>query len=264
MFLRNTIIALALLITLNAQAGVSFSNSRIFIDDKNSKQDFLLFNRGETSETCDISLIDYDVDINGVLTPLDADQKSENSAKPYVRFSPKRMIMQPQQTQKVKIIARGYKSAQTNELHSYLSISCKESTTSASNATVPDQSNSQYKAAQIIPTFVNRIPIIIRKKQVPVNIDFSNIKFSTKDDFTFVDFTLLRDGDRSIYGTFKLLDEDGKQIAIRGGVSSYVQSPATQQQLKFKSSNSQTFTLSYKEDPKFGGTESKSMVISKP
>lgn len=258
--IRGSFTALILLFSVTAEAGVSFTNTRIFIDNNTSKQDFLLFNRGNESETCNISLVDYNVNEDGSLIPLEANEKAPNSAKPYVRFSPRRIVLGSQQTQKVKILARGYNRASDNELLSYLSIACKANVAPTSIANEPN--NSQYKAATMIPTLISRVPIIIRKEQVPVDIDFSDIKLTVQGDEQYLDFSLLREGDRSVYGSIKLIDESGKQLAIRNGVSSYVQSRAIKKQLKFEKSDSPTFTLTFEENQQFGGTETKTITIT--
>ncbi len=258
--IKAALSALIILFSVSAKAGVSFTNTRIFIDNNTSKQDFLLFNRGDESETCNISLVDYNVNEDGSMTPLEANEKAPNSAKPYVRFSPRRVVLGSQQTQKVKILARGYNRADDNELLSYLSIACKANTAPTGIANEP--SNSQYKAATMIPTLISRVPIIIRKQQVPVDIDFSDIKLTVQGEEQFLDFNLLREGERSVYGSIKLLDESGNQLAVRNGVSSYIQTKALRKKLKFEKSDSPTFTLTFEENQQFGGTETKSITIT--
>lgn len=264
MLIKNTLISLTLVISLGAslgvEAGVSFPSLRIFIDNKTNKQDFVLLNRGETSESCQISLKDYEIAENGTLIPLAANQKSTNSAQPYIRLSPKRVTIKPQQSQKLKIIARGYRKAKSNELHSYLSIACKPIQKQSLSAS---GSNGQYAPA-MEPVFISRIPIIIRKAQAPVTIDFSDISFTNEGENTLLNFTLLKQGERSTYGTLKLLDETGKQVAIKSSVSAYIQAKAIKHTLRFKSTDSLKFTLMYEENPDFGGTETKSIEITKP
>lgn len=250
----------ALFLTGSLEAAVSFTNSRIFIDNKSTKQDFILFNRGNESETCNISLIDHTVDENGKLTPLPNGEQAPNSAQKFIRFTPKRIVISPQQTQRVKILARGFSKSEYNELHSYLNIACK--LTEASQPQSSNNPSSNLKQARVIPTFVNRIPIIIRKDHSPVKIDFADVKVSEQDGFTTVDFGFTREGDRSVYGAFTLLDDDGKELAITRGVSSYIQSSKIYKQLKFKGSSSQALTLKFTEDPKFGGSESTSLSLN--
>jgi P pilus assembly chaperone PapD len=266
MLIKNTLISLTLVISLaaslSAEAGVSFTNLRIFIDNKSNKQDFTLLNRGDTSENCQVSLVDYNVSEDGSLTALKPNQKATNSAQPYIRLSPKRVTIKPQQSQKLKIIARGYRKAESNELHSYLSIACTPQTKSISP--LKSQNDDEYKSAGMMPTFINRIPLVIRKEQVPVVIDFSDISFTTEGENTLLNFTLLKQGERSTYGKLKLLDDTGSQVAIKSSVSAYMQVKAIKHTLKFKSSESSEFTLIYEEDPKFGGTETKSIEITKP
>lgn len=266
MLIKNTLISLTLVISLSAslsaEAGVSFTNLRIFIDNKSNKQDFVLLNRGDTSENCQVSLVDYNVSEDGSLIPLAENQKSNNSAQPYIRLSPKRVTIKPQQSQKLKIIARGYRKAESNELHSYLSIACTPK--GASVSPLKNENNDEYKSAGMMPTFINRIPIIIRKQEVPVTIDFSDISFITEGENTLLNFTLLKQGERSTYGKLKLLDDTGKQVAIKSSVSAYMQAKAIKHTLKFKNSASTVFTLLYEENPKFGGSESKSIEITKP
>ncbi|GHB63101.1 hypothetical protein GCM10008107_10250 [Psychrosphaera saromensis] len=264
MLIKNTLISLTLVISLgaslSAEAGVSFTNLRIFIDNKTNKQDFTLLNRGDTSENCQITLVDYNVAEDGSLTELVGNQQASNSAKPYVRLSPKRVNIKAQQSQKLKIIARGYRKAKSNELHSYLSIACKPI---KKQLTSTSGSNGQYAPA-MEPRFISRIPIIIRKQQVPVVIDFSDISFTTEGENTLLNFTLLKQGERSTYGKLKLLDETGNQVAIKSSVSAYIQAKAIKHTLKFKNVDSTKFTLMYEENPDFGGTETKSIEITKP
>ncbi|WP_299268904.1 hypothetical protein [uncultured Psychrosphaera sp.] len=261
MLIKSTVIFLPLLMSLSVKAGVSFTNLRVFIDNKSNKQDFTLLNRGNESESCQISLIDYNVAEDGSLTALEQNKRTSNSAQPYVRLSPKRVTIKPQQSQKLKIIARGYRKAESNELHSYLSIACKPSD---DGLLFKDETNSKYKTPSIRPVMISRIPIIIRKQQVPVNIDFTDITFTTKGEKTLLNFTLLKEGERSIYGKLKLLDETGEQIAIKSSVSAYIQAKAIKHTLQFKNTDSKKFTLLYEENPKFGGTETKSIEITKP
>jgi len=262
MSIKNIFTILLLLIPVTAKAGVSFTNLRIFIDNKSNKQDFMLLNRGNASENCQISLIDYNVAADGKLSALKPGEQTTTSAQPYIRISPKNVTIKAQQSQKLKVIARGYRKAKSNELHSYLSIACTE----IDEPLLPTkaQDTDQYKAAGFKPTLISRIPIIIRKEQVPVTIDFKDINFTTKGDDTLLSFTLLKEGERSTYGTLELLDESSSRVAVKNSVSAYIEAKAIKHTLKFKNSNSKKFTLSYKEDPKFGGDESKSIEIKKP
>ena len=266
MFIKNTLICLTLVISLSAslsaEAGVSFTKLRIFVDNKSNKQDFVLLNRGDTSEVCQISLTDYDIAEDGSLITLKPKQLSANSAQPYVRLSPKRVTIKPQRSQKLKIIARGYRKAKSNELHSYLSIACKASDDNPQLLRNAD--SSKYQTATMKATFISQIPIIIRKEQVPVTIDFSDILFTTEGENTLLNFTLLKEGERSTYGKLKLLDESGNQVAIKSSVSAYIQAKAIKHTLQFKNSDSKKFTLLYEENPDFGGTETKSIEITKP
>lgn len=262
MLLRNSLLTVSLLLSLSANSAVSFTDYRIFMDKKSSKQDFLLFNRGLESHSCDISLIDYDVTSDGKLTPLPKSQKAENSAQPYIRISPRKIQITGQATQKVKILARGFNRAKTNELHSYLSIKCIETSLAEQNAETAVVPENELKSTSFRTSIVNRIPLIIRKDHKPVDIGFSNVNVSTQDGYTEIDLNLTRDGDRSIYGAITVADDQGNLLATRAGISSYIQTSSLNKKLRFKTTNTSTYTISFKEDGRYGGTESKSITIS--
>lgn len=262
MLLRNSLLTVSLLLSLSANSAVSFTDYRIFMDKKSSKQDFLLFNRGLESHSCDISLIDYDVTSDGKLTPLPKSQKAENSAQPYIRISPRKIQITGQATQKVKILARGFNRAKTNELHSYLSIKCIETHLAEQNAETTVVPENELKSTSFRTSIVNRIPLIIRKDHKPVDIGFSNVNVSTQDGYTEIDLNLTRDGDRSIYGAITVADDQGNLLATRAGISSYIQTSSLNKKLRFKTTNTSTYTISFKEDGRYGGTESKSITIS--
>lgn len=248
-----------LLLAFNSYSNVGFNQSRVFITDKSSKQDFLLFNRGTATEKCDIKLIDYDISEDGKLQSLGYGEYSENSAQRYIRVSPRRVEIEPQKTQKLKIIARGFSKATINELHSYLSIECIGNSIQAKR---PDNSNSNLNAVGLIPKMINRIPIIIRKDQSDVNVDFTNVELANIDgEHVSLKFNLNRRGDRSIYGSIKVEDALGNQLMVRNGISSYIQTNSSTFELVVKKTLSPTLTLSFSEDPKFGGTESVSLVL---
>lgn len=262
MFFKKLISLAVLFVSLSAESNVSFSNYRIYVDKKSSKQDFMLMNKSSTSSECELSLVDYDITNKGQISAKAKGQLAANSAQPYIRVSPRRVKVTPQSTQKVKILARGFNQSEFNELHSYLAISCKKSRNNNSTLNNDGQlGGGQLKSTSFNVTYASHIPIIIRKEQKDVDVNFSDVNILKKGLKTTINLNLIREGGRSVYGSIAVYDDSGKQLAIRAGISSYLQTHSVNKQFTFETPNTSNFTITFEEDIRYGGSITKSITV---
>lgn len=229
--------------------GVSLTTYRLYLDDNNRTESFIIFAKGNVPEKCSLKLKHFNFDDAGNMT-LHKDKKiPDNSSKPWVRFSPRNFVVQPRTPQTIRFTMRRKPNTEANEYRSYLAVSCKdvineeikENTTGRPNITVR-------------PNLVQNVPIIVRTGPLQVTAQFDNIEI--KDDIITANLT--RSGERSLYGRLSLVNnKTDEEYRYFSSLSVYPETTTHQFKFSIKGDNIpklDDLALKFVENENYGGS----------
>ena len=223
-----------------AQPKMHLTEHRILLTETNPKYDYQFYNQGTSAAECTTQFIDFNVTANGQLRSIKNGNGPTTSAKALLRASPKRIRLEPNQAQKIKVIARNLRRQPNAEWVSYLSLRCKNLVKAT------DQK------MQITPNFVFNIPVIVRKGQLGAKAHFSDVDILEQNNQQTIQFNLNREGNRSLYGRIDVLDESDNILTFVKGLSIYQQTQSLPKSLTLKNKASGKLKLRFVESEKFG------------
>jgi len=118
-------------------------------------------------------------------------------ADPYVKFSPRRVVLKPYQYQKIRFILRRPADMAPGEYHSHLLI--KEE--NYQNALVNREKNSKKKglSGQIILNVYKSIPVFVRHGETNVNVDLQRAWLVTEKGKPHIKLEISNSSTRSIH-----------------------------------------------------------------
>jgi hypothetical protein len=235
-----------------AKSQIHFSEYKILLTEKDTSADYRLFNQGDTAAICSTKFIDYMIQPDGRLVVPIEGQAPENSGVSMLRASPRQVVVPANGSQRVKVIARGMRKRTDGEWHSYLSLRCK------------DKDPELKDGINLMANFVYNIPVTIRKGQLTATVEISGAQLMTQNNTVWVETLLNRQGDRSIYGNFTIVDANGTLLGELNGVSHYLQ--ATQVPVKINLSQKPIgrLDITFTEDDRFGGDLSATYSLTPP
>lgn len=226
LFFSLTLLAFCLVITQGSQAqtvtkGLIVSPERVVFETGQRVQELILANRGNTSAKYRISIINRKMDAWGNL--MDAKEPAENEffADEYIRYAPKQITLEGRETQKIRLMSRLPQGADAGEYRSHILI---QELPNAAPAKSVDGSNDSELGVNVTAIFGISLPIILRRGELQAEASIQNPKITKREGQTFVDFELHRTGNKSIFGTVKVLT-DGKEIGILRNVATYLSTP---------------------------------------
>jgi P pilus assembly chaperone PapD len=222
-----------------ASQAVHLSTFRIYLDEDNRNNSFILFNRDTQTEECKLFLGHNNFDDNGAMTEHQGSKPPENSAKDWVRFSPRKFTLTSAHSQTVRFTMRRKANVEPAEYRSYLNVDC--------GVVQPEE---QGKAVNITPRLVHSVPVIVRVGKLNAEISFSDFELTGHD----LSFKLLRSGTRSIYGSITLFNkETDKSVSSQSGLSIYPESSNTEFLLRTKGIPVENLVIKFSENTKYGG-----------
>ncbi|WP_313540479.1 hypothetical protein [Sphingomonas sp.] len=203
-----------------AQAGnLGLSHHRVVFDGTSRTATIYLFNRGSVPAAFRIDLIDMTMSSDGVIRPVAADAPApEHSARDVLEYTPRRVLLGPQQSQAVRIRVRPPEAS--GELRSHLAITALPASDAAPTIERLDTGVANGVAVQISTLFSVSIPIIVRTnaKAASAHIDKLQVTRSTASAGAMLRFDLVRDGPGSVYGDVELVSGRGRDQRVLGSM----------------------------------------------
>lgn len=250
-FLLPLIFTGAIISSFPSQA-ISLSTYRIYLGPDQRSSSFIVYNKTPDGEQCSISLVHNNFDANGIMTPVKKDVLPENSAKPWVRFSPKNFTVEGLEPQSIRFTLRRKANSEPAEYRSYLRIDCDK--IKSENATSKSGTNTAKLTIQ--PKLIQQIPIIARTGRLNASIAFSNMKVIAGA----LHIDLERQGDRSIYGKLELINKKTDEvITFKKNISLYTETTNKQIKLPTAGIPNDQLLVRFTESETYGGN----LVIEK-
>lgn len=178
---------------------IHISAYRILLDDEKRNAEFMVSNSDLIEQDCKIVLKHYYTDNNGQVLDYKDNQQPDNSAKPWLRYSPRKFVLTPRNKQTIRFSMRRKPNSSSNEYRSFVSVDCTPVKGTASN----------NQLISFAPKIVHTVPLILRVGDVEAQVGISDPTVSIRG---LVSFRLMREGNRSVYGNIELIDNTTNEV----------------------------------------------------
>jgi P pilus assembly chaperone PapD len=198
--------------------------TRVLFEGNMPTTELALVNRSEKPHTYALSFVQCRMSETGEIKEIDATDPpdpKEHFADSLVRFTPRRVILEPRQVQMVRMMLRKPADLADGEYRSHLSFRLIPS---VENAVKPDSVSSGIQI-KLIPIYGVTIPIIVRQGSLTATTRLSGLRFDTKG----LHLTIEREGSRSTYGDLVIQwkGKVGKAVTVGAinGIAVYTPNP---------------------------------------
>jgi P pilus assembly chaperone PapD len=230
-----------LLLSHVAHANLSLSEYRLYFDARTKNNALVLSNTSNNDINFKVSLVHKDMTEEGNLVDVSEAEVIGRSAKPLLRFSPRRGTIRSQGMQAVRMTVRKKASLAAGEYRAVLKILTSVAK-KTKNSGVGLQSQIAYS-----------IPVIVRHGQLKVESKIINPQLITQNGQPTVMFWQTREGNRSLYGDFKVLNSDNTVVGEINSVGVYT--PLSRRRIYIPITQEITgpLTIEYQENKRYGG-----------
>lgn len=181
----------------------------------------ILSNIGDEPATYRISLelrrMTADGDLDDVAETAATD--AEKAALAMVRYAPRRITLQPNQPQSIRVSARPGAELADGEYRVHLLFRAVPDATEAAKAI--EQPASAGLSIKLTPIYGITIPMIVRKGQLQVTAAVANPRLEQEGSAKFLKIDLQRSGQRSVYGDITIAPRGGKPVYAAKGLAVY-------------------------------------------
>lgn len=230
--LKVTIISILLVLmtgsNVYAKAGLLLFPTRVNVDNNERSSMITIKNTGDTRGLYRIELIDMEMLREGGTRVLDENEVFAYSAKKITRISPRRVLVDANSTQNIRISVRKPKNLEEGEYRSHLKITLLEDNVDENGRPMSVlENNSNNVGIKIKARMVNVIPLIVRqgKTQYDVTLGTPSLKMAESDsDRHVLIIPIQRTGNQSSLGNIKVEHISGSKITtlkMQSGVAVY-------------------------------------------
>ena len=184
-------------------------------------------NNGDLPVALRISVVDKRMLESGVIVDASEPEPGEVFGAHLIRFSPRRLVMEPRQGQVVRLLVRrpSGESLPPGEYRSHLVFRSVPIPPPANQEVPEDKSDEITVSVQAI--IETSIPVIYRVGALPAAVSFSESDPGAVPTLTL---RMEREGKRSVYGDLEITyirpDLSSLQVAYLGGVAVYYPTPS--------------------------------------
>jgi len=231
-------------------ANIGFSEYRLLLTKQQKHQQLTLFNKGNQEAKCEIGLTHFKVTNDNALgKPVPATQAYKPANKLF-RFSPRRVMISPNGSQKVKLSFRRKANLVDGEYNSYLNMTC-----------VTDEKSSGGQMGAVISY---NIPAHLRIGELAVESKFSVLKLTNTADGGYdVVIRQSRQGNRSLIGTFEVVDRKSDDVLVRKtGFALYQPAQYVDHAFHLLNKPSDGLEISFTESQNYGGNVAQKLIVS--
>jgi len=204
--------------------------TRFILNDTEQSVSVDIINKGDARGSYRIELVDMKMPESGAVRELQNDETDPYSITGFARISPRRAVLTPDSSQRVRILLHRPADLADGEYRSHLKVTLTEENLDE----LDDQKASTNLSIKIKPRLAFTVPIIVRqgKTAYKVAIDKASIYYSPEDTrkekpLLKVDFLL--EGNQSSMGDIKVTynGADGKSTVVnfQPGIAIYRNTP---------------------------------------
>lgn len=246
-----------ILFSLQSMAGLLINPKRIVLEERERAAALDLLNDGVEKARYQIYFEQKIMREDGSIVDLEDLDPEAIYAKDMIRYSPRRVDIEPGGRQTIRVAARRPKDLPEGEYVSHLVF--KEIPVQTE---VTDKQDDEELSVTLKPTLKIAIPMIVRKGSLSATAGIKDVRFAEDEGLNgaFV-ATLTRVGGVSLYGSVEVYDyTDGKlgeRLAVSKGVGVYTEvaeRAVTVRLPQVLKPGIKEFLIRFDEDEKYGGS----------
>jgi len=235
--MKHSLIKLAFVSSLffqcvNVYAEVMIAPTRVVLEGSQRSAELVIVNKGSEEAAFRVSIENRRMDINGAMISVDDIAEGEKFAKEVIRYSPRRVIMQPGGKQTIRV------SINTNDLPSgeYRSHLRLMSAPTSAGRTLESANNTDSDgiSIQLVAIRSLTIPIIVRKGDLEAEVDIESVTLTKPSNAAaevMLEASLSRHGSQSAYGDIEIsVEGESKPMYYARGIAIYT--PNQQRRVK--------------------------------
>jgi len=225
----------------------SLGTYRIYLDNKNPQDKFIVKNRSTFPEQCELSFSYRLYKENGKVVKLTKAEQAERSKASLdrIRYSPRKFIIQPKSFQYVTFSYRRQINDKAAEHRSYANFICS-----------PIEEKQQLEGVSFTPNLIHSVPLVIRTaalNKFDVDLSFTDIKRQGNS----VSFKARHAGNRSFYGDIYLVTADGTELkTFERNVVIYSDMIHKEFAFDLREYKNKNMKIVFQENSQYGGTKS--------
>lgn len=216
------------------KAGIVLFPTRAVLQESDKSVQVTLINKGGATGSYEISLVDMNMQENGKILPHEGEEHMPFSMIPFTRFSPRRVTLAPESSQKIKLLIRHKGDLPDGEYRSHLRIYLVEDNVEQAEKTALESGDSTKTSIAVKQRTAFVIPIIWRKGKTDAQFTINNVNFHKEEQG--ISFDALRVGNQSDIGEFSVTyipeGREPRLIAQLGGVAIYHPTPKRHVRIK--------------------------------
>ncbi|MEL7481584.1 MAG: molecular chaperone [Pseudomonadota bacterium] len=204
-----------------AFAEVLIAPTRVVLERGERSAELIVVNKGEEETAFRLGIENRRMLIDGSMEEAETPQDGENFAAEFLRFSPRRVVLDPGGRQTIRISATPPAELPAGEYRSHLRL--MSAPTSAGRTLESATSDGDDGLSiQLIAIRSLTIPIIVRVGDLDAELEISDVNLRAEDTDTYIVTRLERSGERSAYGDLKIfVDGNRDPIYFARGVAVY-------------------------------------------
>ncbi|KZZ61288.1 hypothetical protein A3762_14500 [Oleiphilus sp. HI0125] len=257
LFLKFGVFSFLAAFTINVSAGLLINPKRVVLEERERAAALDLLNDGAQKARYQIFFEQKLMREDGSIVDLEMLDPDAQYAKDMIRYSPRRVDIEPGQRQTIRIAARRPKGLPDGEYLSHLVFQEIPITAGAEEA-----NDDEEPTVSVKPRLKIAIPIIIRKGELSSVAGLESIIFdATEGKNGAFEMQITREGSSSLYGSVEVFENDngkaGDRVAMSKGVGVYtsINKRLVKVRLAQPLEPDQTsFIIRFDEDEKYGGT----------
>lgn len=223
-------------------ANMALSDYRLFFDANTRSNAIQIRNTASQPLQFTTQVLHYKMTEEGTLQEVTGTEAELFSAKPLLRYSPKRATIPPLGIQAIRFSVRKPRNLKDGEYRSVLRITGTE--VNESGAGINIRSRLSYN-----------LPVIIRHGELFADVSLMEPKLVNQNGVMQVQLWQTRTGNRSLYGGFVITDEDGNEVGRLNGIGLYPPIERRKVFIPLTEEAQGNLTITYTEDLKYGGDQ---------
>ena len=209
-------------------AGLVLNPQRIVVLDRERTSSLELLNTSDEIARYQIYFEHKKMLEDGSIVDISESDKEQIRAGDMIRYSPRRVDIKSKGSQTIRLAIRRPKNLPDGEYISHLALKqIPNKQASIVNDANNDASQEKELTLKVQPILKIAIPVIVRKGELHASAALSDIStVQVNDASAYIQFTLGREGNRSLYGDVEIyeLDTDtnaGARIGFAKGIALY-------------------------------------------
>lgn len=193
---------------------------RVIFEGRTRVAEVTLVNKGDETSVYRISFENRRMKEDGTFEEVEEARAGELFSETLVRYAPRRVELQPNAPQTLRLMLRKPPSLEDGEYRSHLYFAAVPQENGVSGL---EESETDNISIELTPIYGVTIPIIVRHGELDANVEIGELSSATTQSGAYeLNLQMSRTGDRSVYGDISVrLPGSPHALAEKRGVAIY-------------------------------------------